>query len=74
MIANSGTGNTSALAITSTTDATAVGSHLGTAAINNIYDYNKDGFMNSSDESAARSNGVIIKFIKISARCGPFAA
>ena len=33
----------------------------------NIYDFNKDGFVNSSDENAARGNGATVKFIKIAA-------
>ena len=33
----------------------------------NVFDYNKDGFVNSSDENAARNNGETIKFIKIAA-------
>ncbi len=67
VIGNSGTGNTSALAITSTTDVTGAASHSGTAQVSNVFDYNKDGFVNSSDENSARSSGVIIKFIKVAA-------
>ena len=67
MLANSGTGDTSSLAITSSTDENAARSHSGTATVTNIYDFNKDGFVNSSDENAARGNGATIKFIKIAA-------
>ncbi len=65
VIANSGTGDTGALAITSSTDENAARSHTGTATVSNIFDYNKDGFVNSSDENAARGAGATIKFIKI---------
>ena len=54
VIANTGTGDTGALAITSSTDENAARSHSGTATVTNIYDFNKDGFVNSSDENAAR--------------------
>ena len=54
VIANSGTGDTSALAITSSTDENAARNHNGTATVTNVFDYNKDGFVNSSDENAAR--------------------
>ncbi len=67
VIANSGTGDTGALAITSSTDENGARSHAGIATVSNIYDYNKDGFVNSSDENAARGNGATIKFIKIAA-------
>ena len=67
VIANTGTGDTGALAITSSTDENAARSHSGTATVTNIYDFNKDGFVNSSDENAARGNGATIKFIKIAA-------
>ena len=67
VIANSGTGDTGALAITSSTDENAARNHNGTATVTNVFDYNKDGFVNSSDENAARNNGATIKFIKIAA-------
>ncbi len=65
-IANSGTGDTGALAITSSTDENAARNHNGSATVTNVFDYNKDGFVNSSDENAARNNGATIKFVKIS--------
>ncbi len=65
VIGNSGTGNTPALAITSSTDENAARSHAGIASVSNVFDYNKDGFVNSSDENAARGSGVTIKFIRI---------
>ena len=40
---------------------------FGNRQVSNVFDYNKDGFVNSSDENSARSSGVIIKFIKIAA-------
>ena len=52
---NSGIGDTGALAITSSTDENGARSHGGTATVTNVYDYNKDGFVNSSDEIAARA-------------------
>ena len=67
VIANSGTGDTGALAITRSTDENGARSHAGIATLTNVYDYNKDGFVNSSDENAARGNGGTIKFIKIAA-------
>ncbi len=67
VIANSGIGNSGALAITSSTDENAARSHNGSATVSNVFDYNKDGFVNSSDENAARNNGATIKFIKIAA-------
>ncbi len=67
VIANSGTGDTGALAITSSTDENAARNHNGSATVTNVFDYNKDGFVNSSDENAARNNGATIKFIKIAA-------
>ncbi len=67
VIANTGTGDSGSLAITSSTDENAARSHGGTATVTNIYDFNKDGFVNSSDENAARGNGATIKFIKIAA-------
>ncbi len=65
LIGNSGTGNGPTLAITSSTDENGARSHGGTAAITNIYDYNRDGFVNSSDENAARSGNTAMKFIKV---------
>ncbi len=67
VIANSGTGDTGSLAITSSTDENAARSHSGSATVTNVFDYNKDGFVNSSDENAARNNGTTVKFIKIAA-------
>ncbi len=67
VIANTGTGDSGSLAITSSTDENAARSHGGTATVTNIYDFNKDGFVNSSDENAARGNGATVKFIKIAA-------
>ena len=67
LIANSGTGDTGAMAITSSTDENAVRIHIGTATVTNVFDFNKDGFVNSSDENTARDNGARIKFIKIAA-------
>ncbi len=67
VMANSGTGDTGALLITSSTDENAARNHAGTAVVTNVFDYNKDGFVNSSDENAARNNGATIKFIKIAA-------
>ena len=55
------------MAITSSTDENAARSHSGTATVSNIYDFNKDGFVNSSDENTARGSGTTIKFIKIAA-------
>ncbi len=66
VMANSGTGDTGALAITSSTDENAARNHSGTATVTNVFDYNKDGFVNSSDENAARQNGATIKFLHIS--------
>ncbi len=67
VIANSGTGDTVNLAITSSTDENAARNHNAVATVTNVFDYNKDGFVNSSDENAARNNGATIKFIKIAA-------
>ncbi len=67
VIANSGTGDTGALAITSSTDENAARNHSGSATVTNVFDYNKDGFVNSSDENAARNNGATVKFIKVAA-------
>ncbi len=67
VIANTGTGDSGSLAITSSTDENAARSHGGTATVTNIFDFNKDGFVNSSDENAARGNGATVKFIKIAA-------
>ncbi len=67
---NSGTGNTSATAYVTSTDENAVRSHNGTATLtstNAPFDFNRDGFVNSSDESLARSNAGSLRFIKIPA-------
>ncbi len=67
VMANSGTGDTGTLAITSSTDENGARAHNGSATVTNVFDYNKDGFVNSSDENAARGLGALIKFIKIAA-------
>ena len=52
------------IAFTNATDDLDARAHSGVATITNIYDYNKDGFVNSSDSLAARTTGSI-RFIKI---------
>ena len=52
------------IAFTNATDDLDARSHAGVATITNIYDYNKDGFVNSTDSLAARVSGSI-RFIKI---------
>ncbi len=48
-------------------DENAIRDDPGAAAVSNVFDVNRDGFVNSSDESAARANSATLKFIKISA-------
>ena len=52
------------IAFTNATDDLDARAHAGVATITNIYDYNKDGFVNASDSLAARTTGSI-RFIKI---------
>ena len=52
------------IAFTNATDDLDARSHAGVATITNIYDYNKDGFVNSTDSLAARVSGSI-RFIKV---------
>ena len=54
----------STIAFTNATDDLDARAHAGVATITNIYDYNKDGFVNSTDSLAARVSGSI-RFIKI---------
>ena len=52
------------IAFTNATDDLDARAHAGVATITNIYDYNKDGFVNSTDSLAARVSGSI-RFIKV---------
>ncbi len=65
---NSGTGDTTTLEIVSSSDESGAHSHSGSATLTNAnapFDYNRDGFVNSSDESAARGNFGEMHFIQI---------
>ena len=53
-------------AFTNSTDDIGARNHPGSAVpITNIYDYDKDGFVNSSDQLVARSNSGSIRFINL---------
>ena len=60
-----GKGNTVVFAITNATDQTAIATHVGVAQVTNPYDYNKDGFVNSTDEAVAGTNSDFLQYIKI---------
>ncbi len=65
LVGDSGTGNTVVFAITNATDQTAIATHVGVAPVTNTYDYNKDGFVNSTDEAVANTNSDFLQYIKI---------
>ena len=54
----------STIAFTNATDDLDARAHTGLATITNVWDYNKDGFVNASDSLAARVSGSI-RFIKV---------
>ena len=52
-------------AFTNSTDDLDARSHPGVATITNIYDYNKDGFVNASDSLIVRNGSGSVRFINI---------
>ena len=53
----------STIAFTNATDDLDARAHAGVATITNIYDYNKDGFVNASDSLIARDGSGRIRFL-----------
>ena len=65
LIGDTGDGDTPNLAFSNATDENAARLNNSAATITNPYDFNRDRFVNSSDESIARANSGSLRYIKI---------